>query len=190
MKFNYLPVALAALAATAIGALPQAANAEPFKGEYLGVQGGVAITRVRGDTLTGTLDDTAHKPVVIALGGYRGTLWSDSQIILGIEGDIGFLIDEFDSRYSISGIAGYNIDDRALIYGRVGFASLSDADPNLNENVEGLMLGGGAEMNVFSRINFRIDYRNIDYGASAPDLVGNTLNLRGHEVTGGVIFDF
>ncbi len=190
MKFSNLPVALSAMAATAIGVMPQAALAEPFEGEYLGLQAGVAITRVRGDALAGPIEDTAHKPVVIALGGFRGPLWSGSPLVLGVEGDIGFLIDEFDSRYSISGIAGYNLDDRALVYGRVGFSSLSDADPNSNSNVEGLMLGGGAELNVMRRINLRVEYRNIDYGTSAADPFGNTLNVRGHEVTGGLIFDF
>lgn len=172
-------------------AVPQAASARDFEGEYLGVLGGAAILKTTGSNLVGPVDEKSTDPMVIALAGYRASIGRNSPLMIGVEGDIGFTVNHFDSRFSASAIAGYRIDDKALVFGRVGYASLSGIQTGGNsDNVDGLVLGGGAEIAMLDWLNLRVEYRNIDYGKTPPGILDNNLHFRGHEINGGVVFNF
>lgn len=175
--------AVAALAGAAFF-LPAAANAEGFDGPYAGVQGGLGILNAEGSTLAGPVDTSDSEAFVGGLLGYRAPL-GDSGVILGAEGDAGIYTDSGDGRYGLSGIAGVQLGDSSLLYGRVGYG-WRDGLPA--DTGEGLVLGGGFETRLSRSVSFRLDYKHIDLGGtSIPD---NTIDYSGHEITGGVVFGF
>lgn len=192
MKICNWPVLMAAFAATAIAALPQSAMAEPFEGEYVGIQGGLATTKSTGNTVFGPFDVKDNSPVAVAVAGYRAKLGSSIPVVVGLEGDIGFSVDHGEARIGVSAIAGPYLGKSALIYGRVGYASQSGVATRFeSRKVDGLMFGGGVEANLLKHVNLRVDYRHMDYGKTpTSDAARQTLKFSGQEITGGLILDF
>jgi opacity protein-like surface antigen len=186
-KSRFLKLGLAS-AALVLAALPQVASAEPFSGEYLGLQAGVVMLDLDRITLAGPVNDSATEPTGSLIFGYRTPISERSPIVLGIEGELGAVSEDINARFGVSGIAGFKIGKSALAYGRVGYVSLSDLDPQSNSD-EALSLGGGVEFNLTDRLNLRADYRYEDFGTVVRQ-IDNIVDVKAHEVTAGLIYNF
>ena len=185
-----LRYALPALAAAACAVIPASASAQAFEGEYLALQAGVSILKTKGEVISGPLSESDTKPVVVAVAGFRGPIGENSPIVLGIEGDIGLTIDEFDSRFGVSGIAGFKAGERTLIYGRGGYLQRGGVErASGGSSVGGWMAGAGVEFAAFGDFNMRVDYRYADLG-SDTDVLGFSRNFKSHELMAGAVFDF
>ena len=184
-------ILLPVLAASAVAAFtPTAASAQEFTGEYLALQAGVSVLKTNGTSLPGPVNETNTKPIIVATAGFRTPIGENSPIVLGIEGDAGLTIDDFDSRFGVSGIAGYRVGQRTLIYGRGGFLQRGGVTQTSGGNsVNGWTAGGGVEFAAFGDINLRVDYRYADLG-SDTDALGFTRNFKTHELMAGAVFDF
>ncbi|MEZ5744311.1 MAG: outer membrane beta-barrel protein [Sphingomonadaceae bacterium] len=186
---NFKPLLAALVGATCL-ALPQSASAEAFEGEYLGVGAGVSIVKTTGDAAGTPISDSLTKPMAMLIAGYRAPLGSESPLVLGIEGDFGATIDEFDSRIGISGIVGVRAGENTLVYARAGYASRSGISTGTaDRSVDGLMAGAGVEFAALEWANLRLDYRYADLGSST-DILSTTRSFKGHEANVALIFDF
>ncbi len=175
-------------AALALAIMPAASNAEAFNGPYAGVEAGLGKLKTEGSTLVGPFRRTDDSAVVSAVAGYRLPLGEESPIVLGVEGNAGLYTNGGDARYGVTGIGGMKIGEKALLYGKVGYAWLDGVQTGAGEGVDGLLLGGGAELALNDRISARAEYRRIGFGGvNFPD---NTLEFKGHEVVAGVLFNF
>jgi opacity protein-like surface antigen len=174
--------------ACAIALAPGIAHAEPFSGEYLGVQAGAVILEKDRTRLTGASSDTSTEPTASLVFGYRTPITERSPIVLGIEGELGAVSDKINARFGVSGIAGYRIGDSALAYGRVGYASMSDLDPGSGSD-EALSLGGGIEFSLTDRLNLRADYRYEDFG-TVIRRIDNIASVKSHGITAGLLYTF
>ena len=182
--------AAAGLGGLAALAMPQAALAQSFEGEYLALQGGVSVLDISGDGASGPFDDTVTRPIVVAAAGFRFALDQDSPVILGIEGDLGFTIDDFDSRFGVSGIAGYRVGERTMPYLRAGYASRSGvATGTPDRSVDGWLAGGGVEYALSERLSARLDYRYSDLGGST-DVLMQDRKFSSHELAAGLVIGF
>lgn len=174
--------------ALALALVPGMASAEPFSGPYAGVEAGLGKLKTEGSTLIGPFKRTDETAVVSAVAGYRMPLGEELPVVLGVEGNAGIHTNGGDARYGIAGTAGVKIGDAALLYGKVGYAWLDGVQTGAGEGIDGLLLGGGAELALTDSISARAEYRYIDYGGvNFPD---NTLDFKGHEVMAGVLFNF
>ncbi|MBV1917209.1 MAG: outer membrane beta-barrel protein [Sphingomonadaceae bacterium] len=168
--------------------LPELAAAESFNGPYAGIEAGLGILKTEGSILTGPFKETDNSAVTSAVIGYRMPLGKNAPVVLGAEGSAGIYTNGGDARYGVSGIGGVRLGDKALIYGRVGYAWLDGIQTGAGKGVDGLVLGGGVELALTKRISARADYKHIDYGGvNFPD---NTLDFKGHEITGSLLFNF
>ena len=175
-----LPLALSGIGALSFAAAP--AFAEDFDGPYAGVQAGVALLHVEGDTLPGPVSDTSTTAYGAAVLGYR---MNAGGVVLGVEGDAGIHVDGGDARYGVSAIAGVPIGSGSLVYGRVGYAWHEGLPADVGK---GMVVGGGFETRLTGPVNVRLDYKYLDLGeTNVPD---NMLSYTGHEVTAGVIVGF
>ncbi|HSG33502.1 MAG TPA: outer membrane beta-barrel protein [Sphingomonadaceae bacterium] len=174
---------LIAASTLAIFATPGIAHAEGFDGPYAGIQGGIEILNSEGSTIAGPFDDSDSQAMVGGVLGLRGSLTNG--FVVGAEGDLGFNIDSGDARYGISAIAGAQLGESSLLYGRVGYG-FRDGLPA--DTGEGLVLGGGFETLLSDSLGLRLDYKHIDLGGI--DLTDNTVDYSSHEITAGAILSF
>lgn len=174
--------------ALAFAVMPGVAQAEPFSGEYLGVQAGAVILEKDRTRFAGPSSESTTEPTASLIFGYRTPITERSPIVLGIEGELGGVSDKINARFGVSGIAGYRIGDSALAYGRVGYTSLSNLDPGSGSD-EALSLGGGLEFNLSDRLNLRADYRYEDYGTVIA-AIDNILKVKAHQVSAGLLYTF
>lgn len=173
---------------SALALAPGLASAEPFDGPYVGVQAGLGILKTKGDIFTGPFKKTDNSAVVSAVAGYRMPLGESSPVVLGVEGDAGIYTNGSDARYGISGIGGVRVAERGLLYARVGYGWLDGVPTGAGTGIDGLVVGGGAEVALTDSISARADYKYLDYGGvNFPD---NTLDFKGHEITASVLFNF
>ncbi len=186
-KFVAKTLSLAA-STCALVLAPGIAHAEPFSGEYIGVQAGVVLLDEKLTRLTGPSTSSSTEPTASLIFGYRTPISERSPIVLGIEGDLGAISDKINARFAVSGIAGYRIGDAALAYGRVGYTSVSDIAPDSGSD-SALSFGGGVEFNLSGRLNLRADYRYDDFG-KVVNLVDNIRDVKAHEVTAGLLYTF
>jgi outer membrane immunogenic protein len=172
----------------ALALAPSVASADAFNGPYAGVEAGLGILKTEGSILTGPISESDNSAMVSAVAGYRMPL-GDSPVVLGAEGSVGtYTSGKGDLRYGAAGIGGVKLGERALVYGKVGYAWLDGVPNGTGEGIDGLVLGGGAELALSDRVSARAEYRHIDYGGiNFPD---NTLDFTGHEVTAAVLFNF
>ncbi len=175
-------------AACAATMAPGVANAEPFDGPYIGVEAGLGKLKSEGSLLTGPFKQTDDSAVISAVAGYRLPLGDDLPVVLGAEGSAGLYTNGSDARYGVAGLGGMKIGDTALLYGKVGYAWLDGVLTGAGKGIDGLMLGGGAELALTDTISARAEYRRIDYGGvNFPD---NTIDWTGHEFVAAVLSNF
>lgn len=156
-------VSLAAL--TGLAVLSAGAHADPYRGFYVGVQGGYA------DLETGRLVNDVVTPVDRDAGlaggiiGFRGPLNAlDNRLVVGIEGNANFITNESDWNYGVSGIAGFRTSTQLMFYGRVGYERF-DGDAGID--LDGIGFGGGLEYLFRDSASFRLEYRYVDYENNA-----------------------
>lgn len=169
--------------------LPQAAFAQDtddiFTGLSVGVQGGYERQTIDEPVLSGTDGVTIDaRESGIIYGGYAGYDLQVSQFVIGVEA--GFspngrtITDDLTNGGSVelnpkwsanaSVRAGLVVADRALIYGRAGYARTrysvnrftngnDTAIASENETRDGLMFGGGVEFAFNENAALRVEYR-------------------------------
>lgn len=207
-SINHTLSALAAALLTT--AMPSAVLAQDtddlFTGVSFGIQGGYERQSIDETILSGTdavtLDGDAKG---IAYGGYVGYDLQISDFVVGVEAGFnpnGQTITgdtanggtaELNPKWSASASAraGVVIAERALLYGRIGynrlrhsvsrFANGSDtATATANQNADGLMFGGGAEIAIHENAAVRVEYRRSNLDGSLRSnqiLAGATLRF-------------
>lgn len=188
MKIRSSCLAFSCATAFLFSVTPGIAHAEDFNGPYIGAEAGIGILDTEGSTIAGPFENTDTSAVVGAVLGYRTPLGTDSRVIVGIEGNLGLYTDGSDARYGVSGIGGYRIGDNGLAYLRAGYGWRDGVQTGAGKGIDGLVLGGGYEFGLTKNVSLRLDYKYLDYGdVNFPD---NTVDFSGHEVTGGVLFNF
>ncbi len=126
----------------ALALAPSVANADAFNGPYAGVEAGLGILKTEGSILTGPISESDNSAMVSAVAGYRMPL-GDSPVVLGAEGSVGtYTSGKGDLRYGAAGIGGVKLGERALVYGKVGYAWLDGVPNGTGEGIDGLVLGG------------------------------------------------
>jgi outer membrane immunogenic protein len=167
---------------------PAAAQAEVFDGPYAGVEAGLGILKAKGTTFAGPVSSKDESGVVSAVLGYRLPLGESSPVVVGAEGNVGLYTNGGDAHYGISGIGGFRIGESALIYLRAGYGWLDGVETGDGKGLDGLVLGGGAEMKLTDSLSARADYRHIDYGGF--DYVDNSFDFKGDEIVASLLFNF
>ena len=164
------------------------AFAQEFEGAYVGVEGGIGITKTDGSTFAGPISESDNSGLIGGVLGYRAPVGADGGFVLSVEGTMGFYSNGSNERYGVYGIGGYRVGDRGLAYMRVGYGWLGGVQTGVGDGIDGLVYGGGYEFGLRERMNLRLDYRYLDYGGvNIPD---NTLDFKGHEITAAVLFNF
>lgn len=155
--------------------VPGLALADPFDGAYIGIEGG--YTKIEA-SLGGfsVSDDSA---VIGGTLGYRTLLGAQQSIVIGIEGNVDFFTNGSDFGYGASGILGFKTAANWLFYGRGGYIKL-DSDIN----VDGFLIGAGAEFMTSGNWSIRGDFRYIFF----EDVLG--VGLDGQEYTVGLNYNF
>lgn len=200
---------LSLAACTAI-ATPQIALAQssddPFTGVSVGLQGGYESHSVDEVILEGansvTLDDKDSGAIY---GGYVGYDVQLNNFVIGVEAGFtpnGTTISDdianggsaqLNPKWSAnaSARAGFVLADRALVYGRAGYNRMrysenrfvngnDTAIASINENADGFMFGGGAEVAFNEYASLRVEYRRINMDGSIKSnqvLAGATLRF-------------
>lgn len=155
-------------------ATPGLALAEPFDGAYFGVEGGYAKVRASAFGISASSDSG----VVGGTFGFRGPVGAQERIIIGIEGNVDLFTNGSDLGYGASGIFGYKTSDDWLIYARGGYVRL-DSDIN----VDGILIGAGAEFMTAGNWSVRGDFRYTFF----EDVLGISVN--GQEYTIGLNYN-
>lgn len=179
---NIISPFTALVVATAIGT---AAQAEPFNGPFVGVQGGWSQNDVRtpstplGDV---RVDGSRDSAVIGAFAGYDHKI--GSRVVIGAEAGIQAGIDDsivrnssvglatIDPRYSfdLTARAGYLVNDKTLAYVRGGYSN-ARTRTTIDDAVgiraasghrDGWIVGGGVERAITDNISARIEYRYTD----------------------------
>ena len=136
---------MAAAAALALAATPAMAN------DFTGVRAEVTAGL---DDVTGGVDPT--KVTYGAGVGLDAELYSN--VIVGVEAT---LDNVFDRRnVGASARLGYVVADKALIYGKVGYANWKQTT---SRELEGLRLGAGVEAKLYSPVYGKVEYRYTDF---------------------------
>jgi outer membrane immunogenic protein len=115
-------------------------------------------------------------------GGILGANYQINQIVLGLEGDVGFTdadgsfaapiahSQDVDMTYAIRARLGYAIDNTLLfLQGGVAFAEFDAASGGgsiLNDTVTGWQIGAGVEHAFTDNITVRLDGLYTDYGST------------------------
>lgn len=155
--------------------VPGLALADPFDGAYIGIEGG--YTKLTASF--GGISVSGDSGTVGGTVGYRTPVGAQQNIIVGIEGNIDFFTSDSDWGYGASGILGYRTDANWLFYGRGGYVRL-DSDINVN----GFLVGAGAEFMISGNWSVRGDFRYIFF----EDVLG--IGLNGQEYTVGLNYNF
>lgn len=115
---------------------------------------------VRGEATAG-LDNVTDgvDPTKVTYGfgvGLDAKLYSN--VIVGVEASVDNV---FDRRNVGAGARlGYVVADKALVYGKVGYANWKQTT---TAELEGLRVGGGVEANLYGPVYGKIEYRYTDF---------------------------
>ncbi len=167
-----------------------AANAEPFDGPFIGAAVGVTNDDIDQVGLIGEQDDE-----FVAFSGFVGYDYRlPHNFLVGVEAGAVYTVDdeqplmgtattlEFDPQYEInvSGRLGYLVRDDLLVYARGGYANLratvdnpTVAGPDLNEDFDGWLVGGGVEYAFYDRLSARVEYRYQELSEGDFDIERN-----------------
>lgn len=155
-----------------------------YNGLFGNLHAGAGIVKVEGTTFVGPIKESDFSLLAGGSLGYRTTLGANSPFVVGFEADLNYYAADSDIRYGISGLAGYKVGERGLAYLRVGYGKLDFGDNDL----DGMIFGGGYEFKLTQDTNIRLDYRKLNYkGVDFPDF---SYRYGGHEVTSGMVFRF
>jgi opacity protein-like surface antigen len=154
---------------------PGLALADPFDGGYIGIEGG--YTKIEASLFGFSVSDDSG--LVGGTFGFRGPVGAQQNFVVGIEGNVDLITNGSDWAYGASGILGYKTAGDWLIYARGGYVKF-DSDIN----VDGLLVGVGAEFMTSGNWSIRGDFRYIFF----EDVLG--VNLNGQEYTIGVNYNF
>ncbi len=164
----------------------QAWAADEFDGPYGGISAGAGIVKQDGALFAGPFENTSTALSIGGILGVRTSLGNDSGFVIGVEGDVNYYSSGSDWRYGVYGIAGFKVSDSGLLYVRGGYSKLDGF--GFDEDLDGLVFGGGYEFAFSKSLNLRFDYKNMDYGnVNFPD---NIVNSNGHEISAAVIYKF
>lgn len=136
---------MAAAAALALAATPAMAN------DFTGVRAEVTAGL---DDVTGGVDPTE---VTYGAGvGLDAELYTN--VVVGVEATIDNVFD----RRNVGAAArlGYVVADKALIYGKIGYANWKQTT---TAELEGLRVGGGVEANLYGPVYGKVEYRYTDF---------------------------
>lgn len=136
---------MAAVAALAFAATPAMAN------DFTGVRAEVTAGL---DDVTGGIDPTE---VTYGAGvGLDAELYKN--VVVGVEATVDNVFD----RRNIGAAAriGYVVADRALVYGKVGYANWKQTT---TAELEGLRLGAGVEAKLVGPVYGKVEYRYTDF---------------------------
>lgn len=180
--------------------------ASDWTGPYLGVSGGYAWGKsvshdIDGYNAYGPAGDVSYHPKGLQGNIYGGYNWQRSQYVFGVEGELGYLGISKSQQYppyvgvrgaddsvaktsngvygEIAGRVGYAIN-KALLFGKVGFAYTTIQNSFIDSNVTGdtlvantktddrygLALGVGAEYRLSQRWVARLEYAYYDFGTA------------------------
>lgn len=194
-----LPVAFAAVTAPA--------QAEEFKGGYVGVAAGYSTEELSGEDDAGIEaefdQDSAHLQF---FGGYDFAVSEDFR--LGVEAALGIGADdaieltddtvtaEFNPEYTfeISARAGYLITENGLLYVRGGYQytrfdldvrEVGKPDLLFEGDADGYLVGGGFEYALGKNLRSRVEYRysELENGST-------TTELGRHQILVGALWNF
>lgn len=155
-------IMLVAAAALAVAATPALAN--EFTGVRAEVTAGV-------DSVTRGLDTT---DVTYGVGvGFDAELYKN--VIVGVEANVDNVFDR--RNIGASARLGYVVSDKAMVYGKVGYANWQDIT---SRELDGLRLGGGLEYRVVGPVYTKVEYRYTDFAGKTGQ----------HGVLAGVGFRF
>jgi outer membrane immunogenic protein len=177
-KFLALSVAAAGLAVSSVAAL--SADVEtPAAFDWSGFYFGAYVGYVDFDTEILNVDNSFDGITGGAIAGFN---YQIEQIVLGLEGDIGFTdadgafaapvvhSQEVDMTYALRARVGYAIDNTLLfLQGGVAFADFEVNAPGLftlDDTVVGYQVGGGVEHAFTENFTVRLDALYSDYGST------------------------
>lgn len=136
---------MAAAAALALAATPAMAN------DFTGVRAEVTAGL---DDVTGGVDPTE---VTYGAGvGLDAELYTN--VVVGVEATLDNVFD----RRNVGAAArlGYVVADKALIYGKIGYANWKQTT---TAELEGLRVGGGVEAKLYGPVYGKVEYRYTDF---------------------------
>lgn len=136
---------MAAAAALALVATPAMAN------EFTGVRAEVTAGL---DDVTGSFDPT--EVTYGAAVGLDAELYTN--VVVGVEATLDNVFD----RRNVGAAAriGYVVADKALVYGKVGYANWKQTT---TRELEGLRLGAGVEAKIAGPVYGKVEYRYTDF---------------------------
>lgn len=155
---------------------------DKFEGLYGAIEAGVGIVKQEGTTFLGPIDETEETAIIGAVVGARTDWGDDKQTVFGLEAGGDLYTDSSQWRYGIYGLAGRKIRGNDLAYVRVGYGKFNGD----TQDLEGMVLGAGYELELNKRTSLRFDYKALFYGD--VNFVDNAIDYQGHEVTMALVF--
>lgn len=196
-------VTAAAIAAAAVmGAA--SAQAADFTGSYAGLTIGGNHYNAEMNDSTGFVGET--EDLGLTYGVYGGHTWSlGSGFVGGVELDVanttaeqsmGTDYSEQNWSFGASAIAGYEVREDLLAYGKLGYVAtnfeLGSAGVSDDEYLNGLRLGFGGEYALDENWNVRTEYLFTSYDSEGISVGGNAVDFdpTEHSVRMGVGYRF
>jgi len=173
-----------AVASFLVAPMVSAQDNDLYNGTYGSLHIGPSVVKVDGTTLLGPVSESNLSFLAGGSLGYRTTLGLNSPLVVGVEADLNYYSAGSDLRYGISGLAGFKVAERGLAYLRVGYGKLDFGDNDL----DGMVYGGGYEFKLTSDTNIRLDYKKLNY--KDINFHDNSFRYDGHEITTGMVFRF
>jgi outer membrane immunogenic protein len=199
-KILTLGAAIGAMAFSATVAL-SADMETPAAFDWSGFYVGAYIGYIDFDTEIANVDNSFDGITGGAIAGFNHQI---DQIVLGLEGDIGFTdadgnfalpvlhSQEVDMTYAVRARLGYAIDNTLLfVQGGVAFADFEANTPigNVDDTVVGFQIGGGVEHAFTENFSVRLDALYSDYG-STENIPGTALDFDVESFTARVGVNF
>jgi outer membrane immunogenic protein len=174
---------------------PQAGNEYDFEGPYFGGDVGYTIS-------SADINDTAGPDGDVGLDGWEGGLflgygftWLSGYtgIELGYEwsggeGDFDGVTYEQKNKWRATVRPGFNMNDEALGYAIIGYSRAEIEGNGDSSNLDGLVLGAGAEFNTQSPVKIRLEYTYTNYSDS--DLGSANVDLQENGIKAGLVYRF
>jgi len=150
--------------------------------------------------LTGGCDWTSGRWLV---GGWGDLTWHGAELSVSFPLVGGTLAElPIDTQWSVGGRAGYFITERTLAYGLIGWSRVETGGFDVplagvsldTPNVDGLVVGGGIEVEVAPQITIGAEYRYTSLEEQkfdiVPGLIGLNLDTEIHSVRGVAKYRF
>lgn len=144
----------AAAVSLAVATPAMASNTDNFDGFRVGVLAGAT-----GDDFPTDGSDLTYG----AAAGYDMAVTND--LLLGVEVDVGDVDNGVSDRaVSVALRATAPVSSKVALFGSVGYTNLSvTVSPNVNVDVDGYRIGGGAELALTKNIYTSLEYRYSDF---------------------------